>query len=221
VRVCRIFPGRSRAEIDAVNAGPAKGRGLSPEDRALWQQVVSSVNPLPRKRPVTRFEERPAEMVAEPTESGSKSPDIRKQDRDARSATAAPYYPPVPAAGVDGQRLKSGSGLDDKTIRRLKKGRLEIDATVDLHGMAQWQAHRILFDFIEQFQSRGARIVLVITGKGKGGEGILRQAVPRWLGEQPFRQSVAGWRWSHVSHGGEGALYVRLKKPKPAGESPR
>lgn len=200
-----------------MNSGPPKGRGLSPEDRALWQQVVSSVKPLSRNIPVARIDKRIEPTLADLPASGNRPSVVRKQDHVARSTMAMPYYPPVPAPGIDSERLKSGSGLDDKTIRKLKKGRLEIDATIDLHGMAQGQAHRILLDFIDKFQRHGARIVLVITGKGRGGEGILRRAVPRWLGEQPFRDSVAGWRWSHVSHGGDGALYVRLKKSKSAG----
>ncbi|NOZ32169.1 MAG: hypothetical protein GXP01_03655 [Alphaproteobacteria bacterium] len=102
--------------------------------------------------------------------------------------------------------------------RRVARGRLEIDATLDLHGLRQSQAHGALCRFIEHVWSRGARTVLIITGKGvkRTGfaafeqKGVLRHAVPVWLAEPALAPMVSGWGPSAIGHGGNGALYVRL-----------
>ena len=101
---------------------------------------------------------------------------------------------------------------------QLSRGRKEIDARLDLHGMTQTRAHRALSGFLQQAHSNGLTFVLVITGKGKIGaeseRGVLRRQVPQWLSLPEFRSLVVGFEEAHVGHGGEGALYVRIRRSK-------
>lgn len=184
------------------------GRGLSSEDRRLWDQVRRGVKPLAGR------DSRRLEMPS--PEQGSDSPtDLEtalQETRPARpaAATALSYRPPVsrPAAGP----APGLPPLDDKTMRKLRKGRLAIDSRIDLHGMSQAGAHAALRRFLARSAAEGSRIVLVITGKGRTGEGVLRRQVPLWLRETGLREIVGGYRSAHVSHGGDGALYVRLRR---------
>jgi len=118
-------------------------------------------------------------------------------------------------------------GLDGNTQDRLRKGTLDPDARIDLHGMTEAVAHRALLGFLRNAQRGGARLVLVITGKGareadadapfdmeaaQRARGVLKTAVPRWLAEPNFAALIADARASHRRHGGAGALYVYLRK---------
>ncbi|HEY4076852.1 MAG TPA: Smr/MutS family protein [Rhizomicrobium sp.] len=115
------------------------------------------------------------------------------------------------------------SGINGATEERLRKGEMEPDARIDLHGMTQDAAHRMLFAWLATAHSRGHRLVLVVTGKGnpKNTEnapwmmspyGVLKQMVPRWLNEPGLAALIASVRSAHVRHGGDGALYVYLRK---------
>lgn len=103
--------------------------------------------------------------------------------------------------------------LETRLRRRLARGAADVDARIDLHGMTQERAHRMLLGFLRQSRARGHRLVLVITGKG-GTEprGVLRRVVPLWLGEAAFREIVIGYENASRRHGGEGALYVRIRR---------
>lgn len=110
--------------------------------------------------------------------------------------------------------------IDAKTKRRLTRGRTPIDATLDLHGMRQHEAHGALSHFVASAFARGRRNLLVITGKGVRRtdfaqfeqKGVLRYRVPQWLDEPHMRPMIAGVEGAGQSHGGEGALYIRLKR---------
>jgi DNA-nicking Smr family endonuclease len=115
------------------------------------------------------------------------------------------------------------SGVNGATQDRLRRGLLEPDARIDLHGMTQAAAHRTLFTWLAAAHSRGYRLVLVVTGKGnpKNDEnapwmmsthGVLKQMVPRWLNEPELAALTASVQPAHVKHGGGGALYVYLRK---------
>ncbi|NKB51593.1 MAG: DNA mismatch repair protein MutS [Rhizobiaceae bacterium] len=104
--------------------------------------------------------------------------------------------------------------IEDRIQKNIGKGRQAIDARIDLHGMTQDRARFALLDFLQMAQRANNRIVLVITGKGDQGRGALRTNVPRWLSLPAFSQLVNGYRESQSSHGGEGALYVRIRKYK-------
>lgn len=108
-------------------------------------------------------------------------------------------------------------GMDGRTARKLKRGKLTIDGTLDLHGHSQRAAHDALTRFLADGVQSGRRTVLVITGKGDpvgGRPGVLKDAVPRWLNEMPIRQWVSGFSYAAVKDGGEGALYIRLKRKR-------
>jgi DNA-nicking Smr family endonuclease len=96
--------------------------------------------------------------------------------------------------------------------RRLARERDPIDLRLDLHGLDQDRARAVLTDFLLRAQAEGVRAVLVITGKGSRGDGVLRRRTPEWLSDPPLRAVVAGVSEAHRRHGGEGALYVALKR---------
>jgi DNA-nicking Smr family endonuclease len=112
------------------------------------------------------------------------------------------------------------STVDRRTLQRLKRGQLNVEARIDLHGMTQRQAYAALLNFIPAQRSYQRRLVLVVTGKGwnpmaetpEQSLGVLRQNVPRWLNTAPFAPHVAAYTDAHVRHGGSGALYVLLRR---------
>ena len=122
---------------------------------------------------------------------------------------------------------KSGgpSGVNGATQDRLRKGQVEPDAKIDLHGMTEATAHRTLHTWLMAAHGRGYRLVLVVTGKGnprkeesaawmQSPHGVLKQMVPRWLNEPELRALIASTSPAHVRHGGDGALYVYLRKAR-------
>jgi DNA-nicking Smr family endonuclease len=104
--------------------------------------------------------------------------------------------------------------LEDKIAKKLAKKRMSIDGQIDLHGMTQEQAYHSLLRYLQNAQRNNNSIILVITGKGVQGQGVLRQMVPQWLQNEPFLELTNGFRHAHVYHGGTGALYVRIRKYK-------
>ena len=140
-----------------------------------------------------------------------------REARPIRAATAKKAVKKAAAA-------KTPSGVNGSTQDRLKRGLLEPDSRIDLHGMTERSAHRALFAFLAGAHGRGHRLVLVVTGKGnprkdeaaswmQSPHGVLKQMVPRWLGEPELARLIASVSTAHVRHGGAGALYVYLRKP--------
>ncbi len=177
---------------------------ISDEDRRLWDLVRHTATPL---RP------EPPAAAASPTPAPEEP-----QGRPARATKSLAAVPPPPKPKP--APPPPLGGLDRKTMTRLSRGSIAIDARIDLHGMTQDAAHRRLLRFLEAAQDDGARIVLVITGKGaaeatEGGRGVLRRAVPEWLRSPQFRVLVSGQENAGRRHGGEGALYVRIKRRRP------
>lgn len=176
-----------------------KGPRLTDEDRALWEGVTRSIRPL-RKR---------SRKAAEQDGPSPKMP--------ARAAPPRRPASPAPVAAAP-KPSPSLAPLERKLKQRLRRGRAEIDARLDLHGHTQAEAHDRLYRFLRTAQSKGASLVLVITGKGaisSGGErGVLKRQVPLWLGLPEFRDCVIGFDVASAPHGGEGALYVRLRKKR-------
>ncbi|MBK3773375.1 hypothetical protein GAY31_04145, partial [Azospirillum brasilense] len=117
-----------------------------------------------------------------------------------------PAQPPV-GVGTRDTRAR-------RTADRFSRGEMEIDGRIDLHGMSQAQAHGALSGFVHRAWHEGRRCVLVITGKGTytGGVGVLRQSVPRWLADAALRPMVLAVRPAQPRHGGDGALYVLIKR---------
>jgi DNA-nicking Smr family endonuclease len=179
-----------------------KARRLSTEDRILWNRVAKTVTPLPGSALEPEPEPEAAETGVEVPTTDKRKPLPRPLHQPA--AQTAPSHPGV---------------IDTKTRARIAKGRLSLDARVDLHGLTQSEAHGLLLSFLQRAHSAGLRHVLVITGKGSSpaSEGVLRRAVPSWFATQPFRGLVSGHSAATRQHGGDGALYVRLRRKRDAG----
>jgi DNA-nicking Smr family endonuclease len=182
-------------------------RLLTPDEEDLWSVVARTVRPL---RPVAPVSKR-ATAVGEPKRAmiGRPSRPTKAAGTAEPGGTAADQQP---AAGVPAL-----NPIMRKEKQKLVRGRAAIDARIDLHGMTQTEAHAALRRLLQRSQASGAKFVLVITGKGEpnaplNGRGVLRRQVPQWLALPEFRRYVAGFDVAHAGHGGEGALYVRLRK---------
>ena len=192
--------------IPELPALPRRKRGLSEEERVLWESVAKQFKPLRKKPRAAKLQT----MTDPETPVAMKSPVLPKPSPPPKTPRAArPELPPVPPALAPlGRRERS----------QLSRGRKEIDARLDLHGMTQTRAHRALFGFLQRAHGEGLTFVLVITGKGKIGaeseRGVLRRQVPQWLNLPDFRALVVGFEEAHIGHGGEGALYVRVRRAR-------
>jgi len=193
---------RTSSSIPELPVPPRRKRGLSEEERALWESVAKQVKPLRKRHRVKP----PAASPAPEANAAVKPPASPKHVTSPRIAVPAKAEPP-PLAPI-GRRERS----------HLSRGRKEIDARLDLHGMTQTRAHRALFGFLQRAHHDGLTFVLIITGKGKIGSeserGVLRRQVPQWLGLPEFRSLVVGFEEAHIGHGGEGALYVRVRRAR-------
>jgi DNA-nicking Smr family endonuclease len=189
--------------IPELPPSPRRKRALSEEERALWERVAKEIKPLRKKPRSGKTEAVSAEaetMAAAKPETQPKSLPPATIPRATR-----PIAPPL-------------APLARRERAQLSRGRKEIDARLDLHGMTQTRAHHALFGFLQRAHSDGLTFVLVITGKGRAGadpeRGVLRRQVPQWLGLPEFRSLVVGFEEAHIGHGGEGALYVRIRRSK-------
>jgi DNA-nicking Smr family endonuclease len=192
---------RSRAIPELVDP-PRRKRALSEEERVLWESVAKQTKPLRKKpRPVKAVQEAEAPSVAKPSTRAELAPPAKLARAPKLDLPPAP--PPLAPLG---RRERS----------QLSRGRKEIDARLDLHGMTQTRAHRVLSDFLHRAHADGLTFVLIITGKGKMGaeseRGVLRRQVPQWLSLPEFRTLVVGFEEAHIGHGGAGALYVRIRR---------
>ncbi|RVK17936.1 Smr/MutS family protein [Sinorhizobium meliloti] len=183
----------------------AKDKKLSTEDRILWGKIARSARPMPGR--LENLEELlggTAEIKAVPgPEAAPSSSTPEKAGRGfSLSRDKAEHRPHHP--------------LERPVKRKLAKGRLTLEARIDLHGMIQSEAHGLLLQFLLRARDRGLRHVLVITGKGTslGSDGALKRAVPLWFSLPEFRPLISSCEPAARNHGGEGALYVRLARAK-------
>ena len=197
-----------------------RGRALSRAEIVVWRWVLQDRGPLPGRGV-------PGGAGGAPPAAGAAAAARAKPSKTGhRRAPARPAAPAAPAKTAQAPlEIGRAVGIDKRQAERLRRGRTEIDARIDLHGMTQAEAHRRLDAFIHASIKAGRRCVLVITGKGltpKGsmaemsgrGAGVLRAAVPRWLNELPLRGHVIAVSHAQPKDGGHGALYVLLKRPK-------
>jgi DNA-nicking Smr family endonuclease len=186
-----------------------RGKG-DDDDEALWEKVAGTASPLKRGRDAV-VPPKPAKIAAPVAKA--------KPPRIAPRTPVPPKPVPKPA------HVPRAAPLDRQTSRQLDKGRLEVEARLDLHGMRQRDAHAQLRRFLKTAQARGLKHVLVITGKGadqaasrsfyeEEERGVLRQAVPHWLSDPEFATLVVSFSQAPRRLGGEGALYVRLRRPR-------
>ncbi len=186
-----------------------RGRRLSASERALWQAVAESVTPLAPA---------PAPDPVPGPESLPDAPPPPNRPGRPRKKAGPPPPPPQRAAPPPPAKLDGG---DPKLARRVARGRREIDATLDLHGLTQTAAYARLVSFVGFAAANGARTLLVVTGKGSDApavpfaeapRGILRRRFLDWVEEAPLSEKIASVRQAHQKHGGRGAFYVFLKR---------
>ncbi|KIC20531.1 Smr/MutS family protein [Leisingera sp. ANG-Vp] len=192
-------------------------RKLTEDEIDLWQKVVKQTErlspgshstppypPKPKPKPVKHPEPR-----LDPFEVGSR----------ARPKPVKHDLKPSIARSLAGDPVK----MDEKSFRRMKRGKIRPEGKLDLHGMRIDGAHPALTRFILSAQASGKRLVLVVTGKGKHRDepgpipvprGVLRHKVPQWLALPPLAQAVLQVTPAHISHGGEGAYYVYLRRSR-------
>ncbi len=174
-------------------------RRLTPEEVELWRKVTATVRP---RKPVPPF---PQAVAQKPI----------PEHRD-------PMPPARPPAAVAALPHRAPQPLDMRTLRDLRRERMTIDARIDLHGMRAAEAHAALNEFLRRAQRSGARMVLVVTGKGSSPgadpfaeRGVLRRHTPMWLADGALGSVVSGFSQASDAHGGAGALYVRLRRKEP------
>jgi DNA-nicking Smr family endonuclease len=179
---------------------PRRKRILSEEEHALWESVARQAKPLRNKHRVATL---PAASSNAEAHAVAKTVVHPKPMPVAAPPAKKPAPPPLAPIG---RRERS----------QLSKGKKEIEARLDLHGMTQARAHRALSGFLHRAHGDGLTFVLIITGKGKIGaeseRGVLRRQVPQWLSQPEFRTFVVGFEEANVGHGGAGALYVRIRR---------
>ena len=182
------------------------------KDWHLWTEVTRTVSPLHPDRLVEEIAEAP---VGEP-------PEPKKEPRASRKPVPPRNGHMLPAPEMRAALVSLDKPIEPRLNRKLRRGQLPIDGTVDLHGLRQDEAHAVLCRFVAARAARGDRTILVITGKGlkKTGygqieqKGVLRHMLPLWLSEKTLAPMIAGWQGAAREHGGEGAFYVRLKRPE-------
>jgi DNA-nicking Smr family endonuclease len=196
------------------------GRGLlTNEDEELWASVAENLEPLRGKERVQRAFEPDRSSEARHTE-------LKRAKYGPAQQANSPVKPRTVASPPPVRSSPPPAGYERMRARKLATGRLAIEARLDLHGLRQSEAHRALRAFLFACHGKGLRNVLVITGKGGAADddasgpdiwdlrdrGILKRNVPRWLAEPELRALVVGYTTAHARHGGEGALYLQLRR---------
>lgn len=217
-----------------------KGSKKPDGDAGLWDRVKRTVDPLNAKQralysqaladylesgSAQKAASHMTKQDAHPVRPASGALKHHVQGHPASRASKTSTVATKPKKPVTGQPPLVD--LDRKARSRIARGRTPIDGRLDLHGLRQHEAHDVLRSFIWRAHTAGHRTVLVITGKGTRvrdphrdappwamGSGILRRAVPGWLGAPDMRAAVLSVEPAHASHGGDGALYVRLRAKK-------
>jgi len=177
----------------------------SAEDKALWAEVTKNIEPLKGKTIDSDFDKRP---------------DVTRKKPYRHNVGITQAHEETPRSEIYGSH--KSNAIDHRTEQRLRRGQLDIEGRLDLHGMNQNQAYDALLHFIPKSYDSGKRCVLVVTGKGhqRHGDqslleridGVLKQKTPQWLNDIPLSQYVLNVQTAKPKHGGEGALYVLLRR---------
>jgi DNA-nicking Smr family endonuclease len=179
-------------------------RDLSSEDLKIWRHVTRSVLPLQgmsSRHPSDSQDDDPEEP-----------PRPKAAVADIPSTTSRPEYRPAQPSPL---ALGAVADIDRRTAQRFTRGEMHVDGRIDLHGLTLDQAHSALNAFMLGAYSRGARCVIVVTGKGKGGSiGKIRNETPHWLNQMPLRSVILAVSEARARDGGTGALYVLLKRKR-------
>jgi DNA-nicking Smr family endonuclease len=187
-------------------------RKPSADEQALFREAMQGAKPIARKKRASTSAVTPAKAGAQASadRDGTMDPRFRGDDKG-KSRPAIPPPPPKAKPPLDAGRI---ADLDKRTGERFKRGEMAIDGKIDLHGLTQAEAHDRLRAFLAKAAAGGKRCVLIVTGKGAGGWGVLRDAVPRWLNEPDMRRHLLAFAQAQSRHGGAGALYALLKRKR-------
>jgi len=209
------------------------GHDKPEDDAALWRAFAKNINPLGLKGRVPDNDSAlfKSEMGPEP---GERAPGTTKPNSKPANAPRHKMMKPAPAPS-EPKSISQQNVIEPREVRRLGSGRNSVDARIDLHGMRQSEAYAALKVFLFRSVAKGHRMVLVITGKGSASyvvdgqeqfgafinegareRGVLRRNVPLWLTQPELRAIVVGHTTAHIRHGGEGALYVQLRRSRQA-----
>lgn len=192
-----------------------KPRHLSSEERTLWDRVAERAKPLGPKEAAPLPAPQKPDIQQRPVAPQLPLPDFRVGQR------VSPARPHDLMRPLVDRLTAAPVNMDNKSFTKMKRGKIQPEARIDLHGMTLAEAHPELQSFILGSQAMGRRLVLVITGKGKdrdnGGpiptrHGVLRHQVPQWLALPPLRQAILQITPAHLKHGGHGAYYVYLRR---------
>lgn len=204
----------------------SRRRRLGAEEIELWQQVARTTEPLIPSQPKPKPAPKPAapKVAQKPAPSRPEAEPPAPIQRFAlgqKASRSGPAHDVLP--GLTDRMHARPVTMDRKAHTKLKRGKLTPEARLDLHGMTVDRAHGALTGFILRAHSQGKRLVLVITGKGRvsdnGGpmpvrQGVLRHNVPHWLSIPPLSTMVMQVTNAHARHGGGGAYYVYLRRPR-------
>ena len=209
---------------------PRRPRGLSGEDAYLWGEIARLITPLrgrarpakPKPSPVIAAPILPAKPIMKPAHKSPPSPMAKQPAPAAKPPGKRLILKPNPPATLPPPVVAPpplAQGLERRVRLAFRRGALQVDARIDLHGMYQAQAHGALTGFLMRARAAGHTHVLVVTGKGGmdyddafSERGVLRRSVPHWLRAPELRSIVLGFEEAARHHGGAGALYVRLRR---------
>ena len=184
---------------------------LTTEDRRIWARVSGSVTP-PKTRKAARVTPGailPDEPLKPETIKAPRPPVLGRPKVSTKIRNTVPAEPsrpaPVPPRSIPEE-------LEPRRQRRLSRERDPIEASIDLHGFGRFEAEDQLRAFLTSSRARGLRAVLVVTGQGRRGGGIIRASIHEWLQGHALRGVVSGFATAHRRHGGDGAIYVTLKR---------
>lgn len=194
-------------------------RQLTSREARMWQKVTKSVRQMENRHPPQDSE--PDPEAPPPKTSETQKPPVPKRDRassedleklfEARGRLSASKPAHLPEKA---RRHAASHGLADRSReKRVRRGKFELGPTLDLHGHTQDSARSALLAFVRYHRALNEGSVLVITGKGRAGGGILKRRFVDWIAETEFRTHVSGFSQAHQKHGGEGAFYLFLRKP--------
>lgn len=184
---------------------------LSPEDRRIWARVTGSVKEKVVKKALRVT---PGAVEVQPSAVPSHTGPAKAPPKFVRPPRPAPTAVPAPTPAPVAQRGRGlPEELEPRRQRRLSRERDPIEAKIDLHGYGRFQAQDALTAFLMGAQVRGYRAVLVVTGQGRrGGTGVIRASVHEWLQAPGLRTVVSGFAPAARHHGGDGALYVTIRR---------
>lgn len=163
-----------------------KSRPLTSEDVHIWKRVARTVRPL----------------VSEPQSMS----DLLGEAKPKLGSYV--HLPPAPKPVLH----KTPTDLQTRSDKKVRKGKVGIDKKIDLHDLTRDEAFPVLIRKLTRAHNGGARCVLVVTGKGLQGQGVLKMSLPGWLADPRLCQIIGSFAPAHIRHGGSGAFYVFLKR---------